>query len=101
MDIRVERDGGRVCLTLIGAIDNTTADQLKSAFEDVCEEAPDLVRLDLTGVSTINSTGIGKILMLFKAVRKGGGSMEIIGISDNLREIFQLTKLDKVIPIHA
>jgi len=99
MEIKVEREDSQVHLTLIGAVDNTAAEQLKSAFEEVCEEVPAVVKLDLSGVSTINSTGIGKILMLFKAVRKGNGAMEIVGISENLREIFQLTKLDKVIPI--
>lgn len=101
MDIKVERDGVQCRLTLTGAVDNTAAEQLKSAFEEICDEVPTEVRLDLSGVSTINSTGIGKILMLFKAVRKENGSLEITGISDNLREIFQLTRLDKVIPIRS
>ncbi|HUX06828.1 MAG TPA: STAS domain-containing protein [Acidobacteriota bacterium] len=101
MDITVERDGVQCRLILTGVVDNTAAEQLKSAFEEICDEVPTEVRLDLSGVSTINSTGIGKILMLFKAVRKENGSLEITGISDNLREIFQLTRLDKVIPIRS
>jgi len=101
MDIKVERNGGQYRLTLTGVVDNTAAEQLKSVFEEICDEVPAEVRLDLSGVSTINSTGIGKILMLFKAVRKENGSLEITSISDNLREIFQLTRLDKVIPIRS
>lgn len=99
MDVKVEKDGDQLGLTIIGAIDNMTVDQLKSAFDEVYQSVPATVRLDLSGVSTINSSGIGKILMLYKNLKKENGTLEIVGISDNLLEIFQLIKLDRIIPI--
>lgn len=99
MDVTVEKEGERYSLTIVGAIDNAGVEQLKSAFEDLYSSEPSDVRLDLSSVTTINSSGIGKILMLYKNLRKEDGCLEIVGISDNLMEIFQLIKLDKIISI--
>lgn len=99
MDIEVSKQKGEFCLTIIGPIDDTGVEQLKMAFEEVYRQSPSRVKLNLKAVSTINSSGIGKILMLYKNLRKDNGSLEIIGISDNLFEIFQLIKLDKIISI--
>lgn len=99
MEIEINREGDEYKLTVVGPIDNVSVDQLRSAFEDVYGSVPSKVRLDLRAVSTINSSGIGKILMLYKNLRKENGTLEISGISDSLYETFQLIKLDKIISI--
>jgi anti-sigma B factor antagonist len=53
--------------------------------------------VDLTGVSWVDSTGVGSLVSGFEIVRRNGGAMRFAGLNDRLRRIMEITKLDRVL----
>ena len=51
---------------------------------------------DLSGVTRIDSTGIGRFIDTYGRLKKSGGEMRLAGAAGPVREIFRLTLLDRV-----
>ena len=51
---------------------------------------------DLSGVTRIDSTGIGRFIDAYGRVRKSGGQMRLAGAEGPVRDAFRLTRLDTV-----
>lgn len=54
------------------------------------------VILDLSNATYLDSTALGCFFNLKKAMlQNGGGSIHLLGVSPNLRRVFEMTKLDE------
>jgi len=85
-----------------GALANL--DQVRNYFATAfAENAAPLRRLaiDFTGVSTLDSSCLGPLLQKLRDVHDHGGRLVLCCVeSPALREIFALTRFDKVFPIY-
>ena len=61
----------------------------------VAEGARNLV-FDLSGVTRIDSTGIGRFIDTYGRLQKSGGQMRLAGAVGPVRESFRLTLLDRI-----
>ena len=58
--------------------------------------------LDFDNIKSISSEALGKLLTLHKTAAESGGSVSLAAMNDkNIRSVFQITQLDKVISIYA
>lgn len=55
--------------------------------------------LDFSGVTYLNSRGLGVIAALLRKVRKDNGDVKLINLTDSIRELFTITKLNNVFSI--
>ncbi len=98
MDLEIEND--TVYIKISGAISDQNSKMLTDNFiEAAKDQNVTKAVLNLKNVPTINSSGIGKLLKLFKHFDKLNGSMRISSISDSLKMQFKEIHLDKIIPI--
>ncbi len=51
-------------------------------------------RIDLSRTRYIDSSGLGVLVALSKKIREQGGELRLANMSDDLRTLFALTKLD-------
>jgi len=51
------------------------------------------VILDLTGLSLVNSTGVGILAALFTSTRNKDGRLIIVGVDDNLKRILEVVHI--------
>ena len=51
---------------------------------------------DLSGVTRIDSTGIGRFIDTYRRLKKSGGQMRLAGVVGAVRDSFRLTRLDTV-----
>lgn len=57
--------------------------------------------LDLSAVNYLPSAFIGKLIALFKSVAANKGRLTIAGAKPSLVDLFQVTRLDKIISFEA
>ena len=55
--------------------------------------------IDFTGTGYIDSSGLGVLVSLSKKVREQGGELRLSSLNDDLRTLFELTKLDTLFRI--
>ncbi len=100
MECTVRQEEQWFIVSVNGAINIETANDLKNVFDDVLLRGAKFVRLNLKNVPISNSSGIGNILMLFRNLKQREGVLEIRGISRNLKEMMRLVKIDTLIDVY-
>ncbi len=80
-----------------GILDGIKGNQLRRDVSDIVEKGVAIVLLDLQNVSFMDSSGLGSILLACKTVRAAGGKFYICSINDQIRMLFELTKMERVL----
>jgi anti-sigma B factor antagonist len=86
-------------VTVHGELDAHTAPQVREAVEASITPGARVVA-DLTGVTFLDSTGLGVFVTALKHVREVDGTLDLVITSPRVLKVFELTGLDVVIPIH-
>jgi anti-sigma B factor antagonist len=55
--------------------------------------------VDFAGTGYIDSSGLGVLVSLSKKIREQGGELRLANLNDDLRTLFELTKLDSLFHI--
>ena len=53
--------------------------------------------MDLSGVTQIDSTGIGRFIACLSQVRRVGGRLRMAAAGQLVREVFRVTRLDTIL----
>lgn len=86
-------------LELEGEVDAEHAPQLKKSLVMAQEEFAKNFVLDLNKVSFIDSTGLGVMISLMRQLKKAGGKLRLTGLQEEVRSIFEITRLFRVFEI--
>ncbi|MEW6501381.1 MAG: STAS domain-containing protein [Thermodesulfobacteriota bacterium] len=101
MEIATEQSNGRARLRIKGNIDEKGAEALKAEIGRLNLESLSEVAIDLREVKYIGSSGIGKILLLYKHLTAKDGALRVENASANVYELFKELKLDTIFPVTA
>jgi anti-sigma B factor antagonist len=70
---------------------------LEWTTESLVKEKKKKIIFDLTGVTHIDSTGIGIIVMSAGKVKEAGGQLRLAGVNSHVEHVLKLTNMDKVV----
>jgi anti-sigma B factor antagonist len=73
--------------------------ELKTLIQDGLDRGERKFLIDCSQTGYIDSSGLGVLVSLAKRVRELGGELRIAGLNEDLRSLFQLTKLDSLFHI--
>jgi len=89
-----------VILELTGRITmGRDSKQLEWSADNFVREKRRKVIFDLTGVSHIDSTGVGIIVMSAGQLKQAGGELRICA-QGRIEEVLRMTNVDKVVGLH-
>ncbi len=86
-------------LEVQGELSGETAAEFQQHLQDLVAAGHPRVTLNLAGVSTINSSSIGKILHFRKMLDEQGRTLQIRGCSEALFKTFQMINFDKLVTV--
>ena len=95
-----EQDVQRVFL-ITGQFDAMAVKNLRPSFTEIAEKEQRDVRLDLTSVNFIDSSGIGAIVFMYKRMSARGRKLTITGLHGQPLELIRFLRIDKTIPIET
>jgi anti-sigma B factor antagonist len=75
--------------------------QLEWTVDKLVNEGQKKIILDLAGVTNIDSTGIGIIVMSAGKVKKAGGELRVAAASAHVEEVLRMTNIDQLVVLHA
>ena len=101
MDIQTEREENTLIAKAAGRIDGVNARDFEEAMKAAISEDDNAVIMDLGELSYISSAGLRVILLIAKGLRKRNAEFMLCSLSDPIREVFEISGFDKVIPVHA
>jgi len=94
--IRATRDGSTAIVTASGEIDLSNVGELRSAVTEAAEDCARL-RLDLSGIEFIDSTGLGGLLELRSTLRARNVTLEIVAGEGPVRQAVEITGLAELL----
>ncbi len=101
MNLSIERTDDRLVVDVEGQLVVSNRQEFKQAILDAVEEGARVVVVDFSRSPYIDSSGLGALVSLGKRLRELGGDLRLTGLNDDLRTLFELTRLDVLFPLFA
>ena len=87
-------------VSISGEIDMHESPRLKQTFEPLIVQKKGRVLVDFSGVSYIDSSGLAVFIEAMQRIQAYGGKFGLFGLRENVRNIFELSRLDQVFQIY-
>jgi len=88
-------------LSLQGKITIGSGDvQLRDLISQCMNDGKTNILLDMSGVSTIDSSGIGELVGSFTTVTNRGGRLKLLHLPGKVTDLLQVTQLITVFEVH-
>jgi anti-sigma B factor antagonist len=99
--LEIERAGTPTnpVVTVRGEIDVATSPRLRTELSALLGRGATQITLDFSGVTFVDSSGLGVLVGALKRLRDGqgsddAGSLRIVGAQDAVRKVFEITGLE-------
>jgi len=69
------------------------------AIQQVLDGVKGIVTLDCTALKYISSAGLGVLLKTQKRLMKSAGLLQLVGLNEHLRDVFQYSGVDRIFEI--
>jgi anti-anti-sigma factor len=97
-----DRIGPVLCVTLIEeAVTEREAGIIYDETENLIDDRCSGIVVDLGNVMVLTSAGIGALVRLHKRIGERKGRLAVCSMSDELAELFKLTRMDKLFVVAA
>lgn len=100
MNVNFKEKDKLLILEINEEIDHHIAEKLRrDADYEIQRRSPKRIVLDFNSVSFMDSAGIGMVIGRYKTATMIGAKMEMINVKENIKKIFEMTGVLKIIPI--
>jgi anti-sigma B factor antagonist len=94
MSVHSRREGESVVVSVEGQLIAGNRQQLRDAIVSEIDRGAHAFVIDFADTGYIDSAGLGALVSLSKKIRESNGSLRLLNLNDDLRTLFELTKLD-------
>ena len=93
--IEVSGEPASPVVAVRGEIDVATSPQLRNDLNTLVARGARHITLDFSGVSFVDSSGLGVLVGAYKRLREDeDGSVRIVGAQPSVRKVFEITGLE-------
>ena len=96
----VRNEGQAIVVELVGDIDLHRSAELQQELIKLAERASDQLILDLHEVRYMDSSGVASLVKLLASVRRRNCELKLCRLSERVRSMFEITRLDSVFGIY-
>jgi len=99
MTFAIKKHDGVVVVDVDGQLIVSNRQELKQKLLDELEKGGKKFLIDFAKTGYIDSSGLGVLVSLSKKIREQGGELRLANLNDDLKTLFELTKLDTLFQI--
>ncbi|NLI57732.1 MAG: anti-sigma F factor antagonist [Clostridium sp.] len=101
MKVKISYRGTTLIVSLAGELDHHSAEYVRQKIDNELMKSSNRdVILDFSDVSFMDSSGIGVVIGRYKNIQKLNGKLIIINLNNQVRRIFEMSGLLKIIPVY-
>ncbi|HYW32064.1 MAG TPA: STAS domain-containing protein [Gemmatimonas sp.] len=101
MSFLVVKGADALVVEVDGQLVVTNRQEFKQVVLDEVEQGARSIVVDFARSAYIDSSGLGALVSLGKRIRESGGDLRLAGLNEDLRTLFELTRLDALFPLYA
>ncbi|HMH56196.1 MAG TPA: STAS domain-containing protein [Gemmatimonadales bacterium] len=91
--------GGVTVVEVDGQLIVGNRHELKDMIQAALDRGERKLLVDFSRTGYIDSSGLGALVSISKRIREASGELRLAGLNDDLRSLFELTKLDTLFTI--
>ena len=100
MAVRTRGVGNNLVIDVQGQVDLHSSPRMRSAIlEGINRKEVSQVAVNLSGVSYIDSSGLGELVSSYATVTNQGGSVKLLNVQKRVHDLLQITKLYTVFEV--
>ena len=100
MNVNLQGDREALTAFLEGEIDHHSARSFRDSIDErVASLGPKLLVLDFSGITFMDSSGVGLVMGRYRTMQQQGGELRVQGAKGAIRRILLLSGLDKLVRI--
>ncbi|MGL4560676.1 MAG: STAS domain-containing protein [Brevinema sp.] len=80
-------------------VNDPIANEFKQVLSDLMDKGEKHIAIDFSGTEFIGSSGIGKLLLAYKRMKELGGSLTVINLHSDMKDLFIAFKLQEFLII--
>lgn len=101
LSLTTDVDGRGAVVRVGGEVDIFTAPQLREQFAELIRAGHCDLIVDMENVDYLDSSGLGVLVGALKKVGPDAGSVRVVCSHERIIQVFRITGLASVFPIHA
>jgi stage II sporulation protein AA (anti-sigma F factor antagonist) len=100
MYIKFETENDKLIVYMMGELDHHSAEEVRNKIDDrIDREKLNKLIIDFSGVTFMDSSGIGVIIGRYKKVALKKGSICIADVNEAVRKVFELSGMFKIVKV--
>jgi anti-sigma B factor antagonist len=96
---QIKDQSGVAVLQVEGQLVVGNRQELKDLVQAALDRGERRLLIDFSRTGYIDSSGLGARVSISKRIREAGGELRLSGLNEDLRSLFELTKLDTLFSI--
>ncbi len=102
MDLLLSARPGRGCtvVEVRGDLDMATAPQLREGLQRLIDAGDRQLVVDLADVAFMDSSALGALVVIFKALREVGGRLSLAAVQPTVHGVLRITSVDRVVDVY-
>ena len=100
LEIKKRQDGTITILEIEGEVDLYSSPNLRTELLDLTKAKSKAVLIDLSNVKYMDSSGVATLVEALQQVGKYGGKLKLVNLREAVKDVFELSRLDKVFDIY-
>jgi len=99
LKVRTVSTDGPAVVTVQGEVDMVTAPEFRTLLLQSAAESAGPLLLDLSGVTYMDSSGVGTMVYLKREIERRGRQLVLVGLPPRVRGVLEITHLDRFFTI--
>ena len=96
-----ELSPGTMAVTVSGKVMmGQESERIERVVEELLRDGKRTIIFDIGGVTTLDSTGIGRFIASYNRIAEAGGQMRMAGATGHVFQAFHVSLLDTVFPFY-
>lgn len=101
LTIESRREGeAAAVLALAGEVDVSNVGEARAAALSLLEDGTKRLILDISGVTYMDSSGLGMLVGVLKRLRESEGELAIAGAAPGVKRLFEITGLEQIFSLY-
>jgi len=99
--LNTKKVDGHIIVEASGTIEfGTSCLQLRELTMRLTTDGGRYFVLDMSGISYIDSAGLGLLLSIYATIRNQGGDLKLLNVGSRVQELLKITQLNQVFEIY-
>ena len=93
IDLKLDKTEGSVTITVSGDIDMSSSTQMRDALTPLFQNSNEVIVVDLSGVSYIDSSGIATLVEGLQWSHSSNNTFRLAALTPGVKDVFEIARL--------